>query len=75
MSGSSGRETPQSSVLQLEDDRTLVEELKLPRGSNLDPIPAPLFRKYESSLIKRSSPLSAIVLQSCKKGEKGLVTG
>ena len=46
--GSSWRETPQS-VLQLDDggdERTLVEDLKLTRGSDFDPIPAPLFRKY-----------------------------
>ncbi|CAI8050102.1 DNA helicase MCM8 [Geodia barretti] len=44
--GSSWRETPQS-VLQLDDggdERTLVEDLKLTRGSDFDPIPAPLFR-------------------------------
>ena len=46
VAGSTGRETPQS-VLQLADDRTLVEDLKLPRGSTFDPIPAQLFRKCE----------------------------
>jgi DNA helicase MCM8 len=47
VAGSSGRETPLS-VLQLDDgdERTLVEDLKLTRGSDFDPIPAPLFRKY-----------------------------
>ena len=43
-SGLTRRETP-SSILSLDDDRTLSEDLKVPRGMTFDPIPAQLFRK------------------------------
>ena len=50
VSGTARRETPQS-VLQLDgDDKTLAEDLKLPRGSTFDPIPAQLYRKYECTI-------------------------
>jgi DNA helicase MCM8 len=42
---STRREAP-SSVLSLDDDRTLADDLKLPRCVTFDPIPAQLFRKY-----------------------------
>lgn len=46
VSGSATRRDTPSSVLSLDENRTLSEDLKVPRGMNFDPIPAQLFTKY-----------------------------
>ena len=45
VSGSATRRDTPSSVLSLDENRTLSEDLKVPRGMNFDPIPAQLFTK------------------------------
>ena len=53
-----------SSLISLDDERTLAEELKVPRGLNFDPVPAQLFRKCVRHDIVAMDPLTQTPLDT-----------